>query len=76
MNTCDTCKWWTPRCSCCETYFGKVCANQKVSGRTPKSDSDNMILHGKKSDWAALNACHPDVFYTGPKFGCIHHEPA
>lgn len=34
----------------------------------------NMILHGKETDMATLNGCEPDVFYTGPKFGCIHHE--
>lgn len=74
MNTCDTCKWWVDRSRNCETYFGKVCANRKVSGSTPRNADENMILPEKETDLAALNGCQPDVFYTGPKFGCIHHE--
>lgn len=75
MNTCDTCEHWIEPSSQCDTYFGRVCLNPKVSGRSPTSQDENMILHGKETDFAKLNGCFPDVFYTGPKFGCIHHEP-
>lgn len=64
MNTCDTCKWWDQS----EDSFqfrpiqGK-CTNQKVTGSDAKTTQDNVLMHG---GWAEL--------WTGPKFGCIHHE--
>lgn len=60
MNTCDTCKWWMSR-----DYPHCVCENKKVSDGTPSQIPNEAYL-----------AVHDEgEFVTGPKFGCIHHEP-
>lgn len=64
MNTCDTCKWWIEHIETEQEYQHHQCTNPKFGNGD--SESDGLDL---------------DDYYegisitTGPKFGCIHHEP-
>lgn len=66
MNTCDTCKWWQ---------------TTEIDGRVYPIGGSHKYCHNEK-----LKACdeedglndNADTFYgltTGPRFGCVHHEP-
>ena len=81
MNTCDTCKWWEPP----GTHFRGLTPKEYTENyglcNNPKvNDSDEVIPVGKVTrelDHASPHASddHCLCFATGPKFGCIHHEP-
>lgn len=59
MNTCDTCKWW----NALPNSNDRFCLHPKVGG-----------LGDGKDDEAYHD--YEDVYImTGPKFGCVHHEP-
>ena len=68
MNTCDTCKWWN------KEWIGQgfnpiqnKCVNEKVVGRKmPRHDNENILMISTSESWSGL--------FTGPKFGCLHHE--
>lgn len=72
MNTCDTCKHWDPK---------------TVSDRddVPNSGYDPNHYCAKLSDYdapydsevipATLGMIRYPNIATGPKFGCVHHEP-
>lgn len=68
MNRCKTCKWWgsvpdwmqypPPAGGCCQNYDKFLCGD----GETYPDDALVMIM-GDMS-----------VLWTGPEFGCVHHE--
>lgn len=68
MNTCDTCKWWNEG----------LCSNPKL---TDDSVAGYKYMDRPNPDPDPSHACagasdmYGQFFATGPKFGCIHHEP-
>lgn len=64
MNTCDTCKHW-----------GKPATATPVRGSNRRCQ--NVV--DKENAEEAATPIHDNYYlsdlYTGPKFGCIHHEP-
>lgn len=65
MNTCDTCKHWGT---------GSWGSNLDVSA-CGKLETE-PAAHDIKPDSAyAVDKQGMAGFMTGPKFGCIHHEP-
>ena len=65
MNTCDTCKWW----------------GVKTWMRYRRGDSrccEHVTSFMGDYPHSALQAVHDNDYgsevFTGPKFGCIHHE--
>lgn len=71
MNTCDTCKYWSvPEPEVNQSRvpdgFGDCLCEKFVKGYdSPTRDPlpDDMVYEDDEG-WS---------FYTGPKFGCIHH---
>lgn len=65
MNTCSTCKWWGE-----DDYVGyRDCRHPKLDLKRqwPEPlEADGVIDHG-------MDAGYQDL-YTGPSFGCVHHE--
>lgn len=71
MNICQTCRWWE---DAEEGEFAgsypifKVCTNPKL----------NLVYQAQvgSRDGAGASASDEDGlgFWTGPEFGCIHHE--
>ena len=65
MNTCNTCKWWGAAKSGPHSYGQhKVCEH---------------IVRNLGVDYSAsVSPIHDNDFlsdlFTGPQFGCIHHE--
>lgn len=62
MNTCDSCRWWGSDVSSEEEDHNKEC--EKATWFRPNDDDGFGIDSGINSR-----------IVTGPKFGCIHHEP-
>lgn len=60
MNTCDTCKWWE---LCFPKSTDHQCGHEKVG----------WLLNSAPD--AATHDYEDVPIITGPKFGCIHHEP-
>lgn len=63
MNTCDTCKWWEDFKLKRKPCGG--CSNLKLSRYQVSPDGlciNNQDMDGQQP-------------VTGPKFGCVHHEP-
>jgi hypothetical protein len=85
MNTCDTCKYWqvnpdyefTNVCACLCPKMKAASYGRPAIGIT--SEAALMGWNGEK--WQDLAADELGMFvddgvdlFTGPKFGCIHHE--
>lgn len=68
MNTCDTCKWWNRTTSHqLEIGFGyNFCEHLKCLSCNAYADGFG-VTEGEPFNQGS--------FATGPKFGCIHHEP-
>ena len=68
MNTCDTCKWWgdVSRCDITGNQYGQ------------NKQCDHIVRDGGVSYESSVSPIHDNNYrsdlYTGPKFGCIHHE--
>jgi hypothetical protein len=63
MNTCDTCKWWGDK----DISAGEnmsFCEKDLMPGIPDSIQAEDIP---KFSGYARI--------VTGPKFGCIHHEP-
>lgn len=60
MNTCDTCKWWVR----IEEFKTGFCTNENIGNGDDKIDGMETNV-----DYYKI------IITTGPKFGCIHHEP-
>lgn len=61
MERCKTCRYWATGVGTLE----HACLHGKVGedeGR--QSESDDCLIGSDES-----------VIYTGPNFGCVHHEP-
>lgn len=63
MNTCDTCKWWGRPHK--EVRHKRECDHPKVDHIDVLCD-DGALLDDSESSLMA-------TFYSGPKFGCVHH---
>ncbi len=63
--TCDTCKWWGVA-----TWY----RHSRGSRKACEHIGDNPALKD-----SGVSPIHDNDFgselFTGPKFGCIHHEP-
>jgi hypothetical protein len=72
MNTCETCKWWDTD-SHWPNDLGKstkhACGSPKLT-----SDSYNNGEYNS-SDSLVYEYDEGGDFYSGPNFGCVHHEP-
>lgn len=68
MNTCDTCKFWKDD----DVHPENTSVRVKICQNTLK-----MIppFRGEPNEdgWTVHLAFY--AFFTGPKFGCVHHEP-
>lgn len=62
MNTCDTCKHWTP----CE-LLGDCSSPKFIRGYSTK-------LSDVQPDGVAVEDDEGWAFQTGPKFGCVHWQ--
>lgn len=67
MNTCDTCKWWAPYGSDVPKYPKGIslCWHDRIGPIDPLPARDDKFLSTMSLSRAV----------TGPKFGCVHHEP-
>lgn len=83
MNTCDTCKWWTPPIE--EIRGGEkpevmICVFGTC--RNPLLNLVDVVMVKKRAH-KYKSAPRPDGASTheetmlgcGPRFGCIHHQP-
>jgi len=68
METCDTCKWWAPYGSDVPRYpkGTSLCWHHQIGPIDP--------INTDSEDYASTMTPGGRVV-TGPKFGCIHHEP-
>lgn len=64
MNTCDTCKWWREQKNIDHVPEGQCYCPGITTGGYPL---ENGAVFGYPVGGQHL--------LTGPKFGCIHHEP-
>jgi hypothetical protein len=68
VDTCKTCKHWTPSdWKDPYKYVAVTCASPRVQamGDSSERNVDDTLLYGGMG---------VDFLYTGPNFGCIHHE--
>lgn len=63
MSTCDTCKWWG---DVKEGHIWRYC-HICTSDEFDMEEDDAGVVYGEPFN--------SGTFATGPKFGCIHHEP-
>jgi hypothetical protein len=79
---CKTCKWWSdeePRDSRIEGRL-KVCICPHIIDLTNipaerRLDEHDHLEVGQDEAAHADGSDYLSEFYTGPDFGCIHHEP-
>ena len=74
MNTCKTCKHWTPYAV---AYPGgwHMDPEQRAGGYC-KTDKITEYWYGSyKPDQLVYSYMEGGTFWTGPNFGCIHHSP-
>ena len=64
MNRCETCKFWQPH-EFAESPM-RVCQSSKVVETGPWDGEDDSLVYSYDEG---------GYFQTGPKFGCVHHEP-
>lgn len=73
MSHCKTCKHWTsfrkayPSSGCTERFHGGICMSPKLMEAT--YDDDNYA-----PDTLVYPYQEDGDFWTGPEFGCVHHE--
>lgn len=74
MNTCKTCKHWTPYTTKYpnggapeDERSGGLCGSEKLT-------EDYGLGHG--ADMLVYPFMEGGDFWTGPQFGCVHHEAA
>ena len=64
MNTCKTCKHWTKRTGKNERVERGQCENEKLDDNFGELSSDGLSYEYYESGG----------IFTGPNFGCVHHE--
>ena len=66
MKTCDTCSHWTDRAPYDqpERFTIRECGSMKLSEYDGDHEPDGLYYSYRESG----------SFYTGPKFGCVHHK--
>jgi hypothetical protein len=64
MNTCDTCRFWDGPDSLINGYGH--CQNDKLQADDLGYPTDGLS-GGEPAECTSIR--------TGPKFGCIHHQP-
>lgn len=77
MNTCSTCKFWiqndSPYAGELNIAQGHACENPKLNNSDYTSENGEKIF-GDKDRLMGLSGVFCDVIFTGPDFGCIHHQ--
>ena len=72
MDHCKTCKYWAP-CSS-DTRFtyseddekaGGICQSNKITEYHEKEHGADCLVYSYQED---------GYFWTGPDFGCLHHQ--
>jgi hypothetical protein len=66
MNTCDTCKWWG-KVTWMRPRRGEHLACEHVLYERTLTDIKNTVTAIHDNDFGS-------ELFTGPKFGCVHHE--
>ena len=66
MSTCQTCTYWSDRAPFDrpQNHVLRHCKNEKLTDCLYKNAEDELV-YGYQEDGG---------FYTGPKFGCVHHK--
>ena len=65
MNTCKTCKWWDTEPRNVNLSLHRDCLSEKLQpGNDADGEPDTLGYYNEGSK-----------FWSGPDFGCIHHEP-
>jgi hypothetical protein len=67
METCKTCKHWIP-------YSGKYPKSPRGLCQSEKLTEDWWQSYG--ADMLIYEFREGGVFWTGPDFGCVHHQAA
>ena len=69
MDRCKTCKHWAPCASVAhwenDKKAGGICSSDKIV-------EDRWQGHG--ADMMVYSYCEDGEFWTGPDFGCVHHQ--
>lgn len=72
MSTCDSCKWWGEGAPL--FWDKRRCDHPKL-----RNEGGGLFVYGESDDLnplddpaTSLPANKPS---TGPKFGCVHHDP-
>lgn len=77
-NTCKTCKWWSANCTppndamVCnrQTYLKHKHGDVPNKGRPVQPDGFRVAVFPGGDQAQSVAA-----YFTGPDYGCIHHEP-
>ncbi len=67
MNTCKTCNWWVDT----EEWQLKL---HYFQGRCNHVTVNEEALNAMRSCCVTDTSDESGLIYTGPDFGCIHHE--
>ena len=63
MNTCDTCEHWE------KSWSAGYCNSDKVRDKRRTEDIEDSA-----PDELVYSYSEGGSFWTGPKFGCVHHK--
>jgi hypothetical protein len=66
MNTCNTCAYWSDKApySRPDGFAVRMCMSEKLM--------EDFYSEGE--DTLCYSYSEGGAFYTGPKFGCVHHK--
>ena len=64
MKNCETCKHWSDKIETYRVAGIRECRNQKINDDYYDAEPDGLYYSYQEGG----------SFYTGPKFGCVHHE--
>jgi hypothetical protein len=76
METCKTCKHWMPYSDWHPNHAGEdkkaggLCQSEKLV------EDERTWGHGYGADMLIYEYSEGGVFWTGPDFGCVHHQVA
>lgn len=76
MNTCKTCKWWSPNCKPPNDL--QVCNRGVYVPGFVDVPRDDRTMPDDGLRVATVPMGRPDykaVLFTGPEFGCVHWKP-
>jgi hypothetical protein len=76
METCKTCKHWMPHSN---KYPNHAREDKKAGGLCQSEtlvEDERTWGHGYGADMLIYEYSEGGVFWTGPDFGCVHHQAA